>query len=60
MNGRKRWPGVVEMAAVLLVTAAVFGLAKQAALMERGYAACGGEYFCLLLPALYYIGKGMR
>jgi len=60
VNGRKKWLWAAELAAVLLATAAAFGLAKQAALAERGYAAYGGEYMCLLTPALYYIGKGMR
>jgi len=60
VSGKKKWSGAVELAAVLLMTAAVFGLAKQAALIERGYAACGGEYMFLLTPALYYIGKGMK
>jgi len=60
MSGKKKWPGVVELAAVLLITAAAFAAAKHTALIERGYAACGGEYMFLLIPALYYIGKGMR
>ena len=30
---------------------------KQAARIERGYEAIGGEYLLLLIPAIYYTGK---
>lgn len=48
---------VLELAAVLLMTALAFAWGKQAALAERGYNAIGGEYLLLLLPAMYYTGK---
>lgn len=48
---------VLELAAVLLVTALAFAWGKQAALAERGYNAIGGEYLFLLLPFMYYPGK---
>lgn len=48
---------VLELAAVLLVTALAFAWGKQAALAERGYNAIGGEYLLLFLPAMYYTGK---
>lgn len=48
---------VLELTAVLLVTAIAFAWGKQTALAERGYNAIGGEYLLLLLPAMYYTGK---
>ena len=54
---KKQAPAAVELAAVLLATAAAFTWGKRAALIERGYAACGGEYMLLLIPAIYYTGK---
>lgn len=48
---------VLELAAVLLMTALAFAWGKQTALAERGYNAIGGEYLLLLLPAMYYTGK---
>lgn len=48
---------ILELAIVLLVTAGAFVWGKQAARIERGYDAFGGEYLLLLLPFLYYIGK---
>ena len=48
---------VVEVAAVLLATAAAFAWGKATARIERGYEAIGGEYLLLLLPAIYYVGK---
>lgn len=48
---------LLELAAVLLVTALAFAWGKQTALAERGYNAIGGEYLLLLLPAIYYTGK---
>ena len=48
---------VLELAAVLLVTALAFAWGKQAAQAQRGYTAIGGEYLFLLLPAIYYSGK---
>ena len=48
---------VLELAAVLLLTALAFAWGKQTALAERGYNAIGGEYLLLLLPAMYYTGK---
>lgn len=47
----------VELAAVLLITAAAFAWGQRAALIERGYTARGGEYLLLLIPAIYYTGK---
>lgn len=57
---KKKWRGAAELAVVVLVTAAIFALGRQAALTTRGYAAFGGEYLIFLLPVLYYIGKGMK
>ena len=48
---------VLELAAVLLVTALAFAGGVQTAQAERGYTAIGGEYLFLLLPAIYYTGK---
>lgn len=48
---------IVEVAAVLLVTALAFMWGKRTAMIERGYEAIGGEYLLLLLPAIYYTGK---
>lgn len=48
---------VLELAAVLLVTALTFTWGVQTAQSERGYTAIGGEYLFLLLPAIYYTGK---
>lgn len=48
---------LLELAAVLLVTALAFAWGKQTALAERGYNAIGGEYLLLILPAMYYTGK---
>ena len=45
---------LLELAAVLLVTALAFAWGRQAAQVERGYAAIGGEYLFLLLPFVYY------
>ena len=47
----------VELIAVLTLTAALFIAASRYALIERGYAAAGGEYMLLLLPFIYYAGK---
>ena len=58
MNRKKNWAAAaVELAAVLLATAAAFAWGQRAALIERGYTARGGEYLLLLIPAIYYIGK---
>lgn len=48
---------VLELAAVLLVTALAFAWGVQTAHAERGCAAIGGEYLFLLIPAMYYTGK---
>lgn len=48
---------VIELAAVLLVTALAFTWGVQTAQAERGYTAIGGEYLLLLIPAMYYTGK---
>lgn len=56
-KGKNRAAAAVELAAVLLATAAAFAWGQQAALIERGYTAHGGEYLLLLIPAVYYIGK---
>lgn len=47
----------LELLTVLLLTAAAFALGRQAARIERGYEASGGEYLLLLLPVIYYAGK---
>ena len=58
MNRKKNWAAAaVELAAVLLATAAAFAWGQRAALIERGYTARGGEYLLLLIPAIYYTGK---
>lgn len=46
-----------ELLAVLLLTAAAFAWGRQAARIERGYEAIGGEYLFLLIPFMYYPGK---
>ena len=56
-NGKNRAAAAVELAAVLLATAATFAWGQRAALVERGYTARGGEYILLLIPAIYYTGK---
>ena len=56
-NGKNRAAAAVELAAVLLATAAAFAWGQRAALIERGYTARGGEYLLLLIPAICYIGK---
>lgn len=56
-KGKNRAAAAVELAAVLLATAAAFAWGQRAALIERGYTARGGEYLLLLIPAIYYIGK---
>ena len=56
-NGKNRAAAAVELAAVLLITAAAFVWGQRAALIERGYTAHGGEYLLLLIPAIYYTGK---
>ena len=48
---------VLELAAVLLVTALAFAWGKLAAQAQRGYTAIGGEYLLLLIPFMYYPGK---
>lgn len=48
---------VLELLAVLLLTATAFVWGVQTAQAERGYDAVGGEYLLLLLPAIYYTGK---
>lgn len=48
---------LLELAAVLLVTALAFAWGRQVAQAERGYNAIGGEHLLLLLPAMYYAGK---
>ena len=48
---------VLELAAVLLVTALTFTWGVQTAQSERGYTAIGGEYLFLLIPLMYYSGK---
>ena len=48
---------VLELAAVLLITALAFTWGVQTAQAERGYTAIGGEYLFLLIPFMYYPGK---
>lgn len=48
---------VLELLAVLLLTAAAFVWGVQTAQAERGYTAIGGEYLLLLIPFIYYPGK---
>lgn len=48
---------LLELAAVLLVTALAFVWGVQTAQAERGYIAIGGEYLFLLIPFMYYPGK---
>lgn len=55
-KGKNRIAAAVELAAVLLITAAAFAWGQRAALIERGYTARGGEYL-LLIPFIYYTGK---
>lgn len=56
-KGKNRIAAAVELAVVLLITAAAFAWGQRAALIERGYTARGGEYLLLLIPAIYYTGK---
>ena len=56
-KGKNRAAAAVELAAVLLATAATFAWGQRAALIERGYTARGGEYLLLLIPFIYYAGK---
>ena len=56
-KGKNRIAAAVELAAVLLITAAAFVWGQRAALIERGYTAHGGEYLLLPIPAIYYTGK---
>lgn len=56
-NGKNRAAAAVELAAVLLATAAAFAWGQRAALIERGRTAHGGEYLLLLIPFIYYTGK---
>lgn len=42
---------------MFLITAAAFLWGVAVARAERGYAACGGEYLFLLIPAFYCVGK---
>lgn len=56
-NGKNRAAAAVELAAVLLATAAAFAWGQRAALIERGHTAHGGEYLLLLIPFIYYTGK---
>ena len=48
---------LLELAAVLLVTALAFTWGVQTAQAERGFTAIGGEYLFLLIPFMYYPGK---
>ena len=48
---------LLELAAVLLVTALAFTWGVQTAQAERGFTAIGGEYLLLLIPFMYYPGK---
>lgn len=57
MRRERKWIATVELTLVLVATAAIFVWGKQATIVERGYAAYGGEYSLLLLPVLYYIWK---
>lgn len=58
MNRKKnRAAAAVELAVVLLATAAAFAWGQRATLIERGYTARGGEYLLLLIPFIYYTGK---
>lgn len=58
MNGKRKWTSAaVELAVVILITVAAFVWGRRAALIERGYAAYGGEYMFLIIPAIYYAGK---
>ncbi len=56
-NGKNRAAAAVELAAVLLATAAAFAWGQRAAQIERGYTARGGEYLLLLILFIYYTGK---
>ena len=56
-KGKNRIAAAVELAAVLLITAAAFAWGRRAALVERGYTAHGGEYLLLVIPFIYYTGK---
>ncbi len=60
MDRKKKLFVAVELAAVLLITAAALAWGRHEAMIARGYAACGGEYMLILLPVIYYIRKAMK
>jgi len=57
---RKKGSGIaaaIELAAILLATAAAFCWGRRTAVAERGLHGLGGEYLLLLLPVVYYLLK---
>jgi len=60
MNRKKKWFAVTELAMVVLVTITAFAWGRQAALLERGCIAYGGECLLILIPVIYYIIKSMK
>lgn len=57
MKSKRTLAAALELVAVLLAAGLVFAWGRQAARVERGCRAAGGEYMLLVLPAVYYIGK---
>ncbi len=57
MSCKKKSSTGAEITAIVLGTIAAFVLGRHTVLMERGYTAYGGEYFMLLFPYLYYMGR---
>lgn len=47
----------LELAAVLLVTAAAYAWGRNAAMAEWDRETLGGEHLLLLLPIIYYLWK---
>ncbi len=60
MSGKNKWFAVAELAVVCLVAVTAFTRGRQAALIERGYDAYGGECLLILIPVIYYIIRSMK
>ena len=48
---------IIKVAAIIATTLILFKIGQALAFRERGYIADGGEYFLLLLPLFWKIGK---
>ena len=54
---KSRLAAAVELSLILIVTANLFVMAADYALVERGYHAVGGEGLIPLVPIIYYLVK---